>query len=493
MATESSAERSPVGGANSPNPATARQFGRQWLAMVAAIVLALITAWWSIGRETLRFPHRDTRLTAEHEPLAAAPNESGSAASEVANDDWPNLFGPRHDNSAAMVSQRVRPWGDQPPPERWRAVCGAGYSSPIVAKNRLVLLHRIGDEELVTCRDAATGEVQWERQYPTSFVCGSHYTSGPYSTPASDGDAVYTLGAQGELHCWSVADGQLRWSRSLSEEFQVPAGIFGAGHSPLLWGDRLVVNVGGSTENAGVVAFQKQTGEILWQSTSIGAAFATPRIARIHGRDWLFVLGLKGLVLLDPRSGTEHWQIPFEPKIPDSANAVTPFVSGDNVVVSAWGVGTKALMIAPDGVYSVLWDSKRTLTSQYTPLLEVGDCLVGVHALDNSLRGVDLHTGELRWRWKSELANCKPIQIGDQLVLFGEYGHLGLARCTAEGAVAECMTSEGLFGGRERCFSAPAFAHGRLYLRSEAELVCFDLTADSGSMVSSPPVDADAR
>ena len=413
-----------------------------------------------------------SRVSPDHQNGLSGP---GFVEATPRQRSWPNLFGPGHDNVAPVAGSSIPAWGDEGPREAWRIPCGTGYSSPVVWEDRLILLHRIDDEERVTCYDSTSARVIWEQSYPTSFECGSHYTHGPYSTPATDGEVVYTLGAQGQLHCWSLEDGELLWQRLLADEFQVPTEIFGQGHSPLLWGNKLILNVGGTTPNSGVVAFNRQSGDILWQSTSHGASYATPQPARIHDHDWLFVLTRRGLSLLDPESGAEQWMIPFEPTIPDAVNAVTPLVSDDLVWIAAWGVGTKVIRIAEDGSYNEVWFSRRSLTSQYTPLLSVGDCVIGVHALDNSLRCVEWDTGDLRWRWKSELANSKHIRVGNQIVLYGEYGHLGLADCRTDELGESCVTAQGLFGGKERCFSAPAYAAGRLYVRSESKIVCLDL------------------
>jgi outer membrane protein assembly factor BamB len=370
----------------------------------------------------------------------------------------------------------MTPWGPEGPPRLWKFVCGTGYSSPVVVRDRLILLHRVGDEELVSCLNADTGAPIWERRYPTAFVCGSHYTSGPYSTPTGDQQRIYTLGAEGQLHAWSAVDGSLVWQRQLRDEFQVPTGIFGMGHSPLLWNNLLIVNVGGTTPDSGIIAFKAESGEVAWRCTADGAAFATPRIARIHDQDYLFVLTRNGLAMLLPHTGALHWSMPFESRIPDSANAVSPLITGDLVMVCAWGVGTKVMRVAADGDVTEVWESKRQLTSQYTPLLAVDECVIGVHAFDNSLRCVDAHTGDVRWRWKSDFANCKNIRIGNHLILFGEYGHLGMLACRTDAAVLECATANGVFGGQSRCYAAPAYCGGRLYVRSEGELLCLRMT-----------------
>ena len=396
-------------------------------------------------------------------------------------DVWPNLFGPRHDSTAPPGGDRIPPWDDEGPPIVWRTPCGSGYSSPIVWRNRLILLDRLGNEERIACLRTSDGGLVWEHRYPTSFVCGSHYSSGPYSTPATDGEYVYALGAEGKLTCLTLAGGQVVWSCDLTAVFQVPPGVFGAGHSPLLWEERLILNVGGTAPESGIIAFDKRTGQVVWRATHHGAAFATPRLARIHDRSWLFVFTADGLSLLDPHSGQEQWCLEFASRVTDMYNAVTPLVHEDLVMISAWGVGSKVVRIHPDGSWTEVWDSNRLLTSQYTPLLAHQGCVMGVHALDNSLRCLELATGRLRWRWKSELGNAIPLAIGRQVILLGEYGHLGLIDWDTEQVVTQALTTKSLLGAGQRCFSAPAYAFGRLYLRNESEVLCLNLTGPAKS------------
>lgn len=413
---------------------------------------------------------------------SAAPSRPAAhhvaAAATLDSDAWPNLFGPTHDSVATWSKSSIPAWDEAGPSEAWRVPCGLGYSSPIVWHDRLILLERVGDEEIVSCRKTTDGSPIWEQRYPTTFVCGSTYTNGPYSTPATDGELVFTLGAQSQLHCWKLSDGSPVWSRMLKEEFAVPDDLFGSGHSPLLWGERLIVNVGGTKEESGIIAFDKQTGDIRWQSTNHGAAFATPKPARILDRDWLVVLSKDALSLLDPATGHERWSIDFEPQVPDAYNAVTPLVQGDVIMATAWGVGTQVFQIESDGAYAELWNSKRILTSQYAPLLAVDGCAVGVHQLDHTLRSVNLLTGEMQWRYRSELGASKHLVIGDRILLFGEYGHLGMIECRGDQLVEICLAQDSVFDGETRCFSAPAFVDGKLYLRNEAELVCLNLLAE---------------
>jgi hypothetical protein len=282
------------------------------------------------------------------------------------------------------------------------------------------------------------------------------------------------MGAQGRLSCLDLSTGDLSWQRGTSSEFQVAPDVFGVGHSPLLWNGLAIMNIGGTTPESGIIAFDLVTGAVRWQATDHGPSYATPVPAVIHGKDRLLVLTSAGLVMLDPADGRVFWEFPYESRIPDGYNAVTPAVWEDLVLVSVFGTGSACLQVHPDDSYSVPWEDRRKLTSQYNPLLCVDGCVYGVHATEKSFRCMELRSGQVRWRWKSLLARSTHLLAGDDILLFGEFGELGVIGADPEQIVELAMTPSSVFDG-ERCFSAPALAGGRLYLRNEQELACFEL------------------
>ncbi len=444
-----------------PDPVPIRRFRRPWL----PLGLLLFTVVAGTVAQLVGMRAVEPRVTTQR---ARSPSGAESTAAAA---DWPNLFGPTHDSRSPQVIRSD--WPSEGLPEAWRVPIGAGYSSPIVVGDRVLLLHRVADEEVVACLYASSGDSVWEHRYPTTFVCGSRYTHGPYSTPASDGECVVTLGAQGQLHCLDVADGSVLWEHETGEEFGVAKDIFGAGHSPLIWKDRVILNVGGKDSASGVVAFELSTGDIAWRAAGEGPSYATPLPATIHGRERLFVLTKAGLAMLDPADGRVFWTAPYTTNIPDAYAAVTPVVWDDLVFASLFGRGSMCLRVHSDDSYETVWDDRRRLTSQYNPVLCADGRLYGTHVTDKSFRCLDLESGEVLWRWKSPLARSTHLIAGGQILLFGEFGELGLIDLDARQAV-ERATTTSVFDG-ERCFSAPALANGFLFLRNEKELVCLDL------------------
>jgi outer membrane protein assembly factor BamB len=289
------------------------------------------------------------------------------------------------------------------------------------------------------------------------------------------------MGAEGEFVCLSLETGELLWRRQTSEEYGVPRDVFGVGHSPLLFEDLVILNIGGTIGESGIVAFDQATGAPRWSATRDGPSYATPVVARVYGRELLFVLTKAGLNALDPRTGEHFWFVEYQSQIADTATAVTPLVYGDIVLISVFGTGTQCLRVREQGPPETLWQDKRTLTSQFTPLSCVDGYVYGVHSLDQSFRCIELTSGRVQWRRKTDLRRCTHLVSDGRLWLYGEQGHLGLWDVDPGDCQERGLTAEPLLAGP--CFSAPALCRGRLLVRNERELACFDVRRAEGSAI----------
>src|SRR5262249_26076456 len=151
---------------------------------------------------------------------------------------------------------------------------------------------------------------RWKFAYPTRYNDDFGKGDGPRSTPLVAGGRVYTLGAEGTLHCLELETGKKVWERPLNEDYQVRKGVFGVSTSPLLDGDLLLVNVGG--KGAGIVAFARDTGKEVWRATGHEASYASPVAATIAGTRHVIFFTREGIVSLNPKDGTvrfsKHWR-----------------------------------------------------------------------------------------------------------------------------------------------------------------------------------------
>lgn len=387
---------------------------------------------------------------------------------------WPRLFGP-HRTSISGEVDLVTHWPAEGPPRQWESAAGTGYSSPVVGRGRVVLLHRIDGEERVDCLDAETGVPAWSFAYPTTYDCQYAHSEGPYSTPVIDGDRVYALGAEGQLHCLDLEDGKLIWRRLLHEEYQPPDRKWPHAGSPWIDGDLLILNLG--SPEAGILGMDKRTGANLWCADNEPAGCATPVTAVIHGMRHAFVFTNKSLVSLDPETGKIRWRVEHFCRAPDSDNSTSPLVSGDLVLaVTGPGPGALCLRILPDGGYQEVWRDRRALDSQFNTLIHVADHVYGFSSTrqdGSTLRCVHLPTGKLKWQWASDLARGQGLAVDGQLILWGEHGHLASLAVDPTQARPSCVTSEPLLEGP--CYSSPALSNGLLYLRNEKQLLCLNL------------------
>lgn len=383
------------------------------------------------------------------------------------------MFGPTNDSHTPEV---VAPesWSPAGPPEVWRCEVGGGYSSPVVAEGRVVVLHRQDDEEVVEAFDALTGDSLWTHRYPTDLVCPYDYSNGPYGTPTIRNGRVYSFGGQWQARCLDLPDGSVVWSRNLRDDYE-PLTIkgFPYGASPWIDDERLVINLG--DQDAGIVALDPETGQTVWAATDHRASYATPRYAKPHGEPTLYVFTFEGLVALNPRDGRVRWIEEHRPRSPLSVNATTPVVWGDRVLaVTGPGPGAVCFETTPGGTARRVWEDRRVIDSQFNTLMAVGGNVYGYTSSRNfqaSLRCVSLDTGKLQWEHQSELKRGSGLIAGDRLLLFGEAGHLAVVE--ADPAVPRiAYFSEGPLL-EAPCYSSPALSGGLLYLRNVGSLVCY--------------------
>ena len=128
----------------------------------AFIVLMGTGIVWSLSLRPATNPPPEPKPWTVAEIKKTAP----TASTEVSA--WPNLFGPLH-ISISTETGILTEWPESGPPELWRREVGLGYSSPITWGDQLIVLHRIGDEEIVECFNAETGETKWTYQYPVTY------------------------------------------------------------------------------------------------------------------------------------------------------------------------------------------------------------------------------------------------------------------------------------------------------------------------------------
>ncbi len=246
--------------------------------------------------------------------------------------DWPQFLGPTR-NGVYSGTNIAKAWPADGPPVRWQHKVGEGFSGPVVVGTKLILFHRVADKETVECLDTEKGGTLWSNSYPTHYRDDFGFDEGPRATPAIDDGRVYTLGAEGVLNCWNLADGKRLWTVDTKKEYGTQKGFFGIACSPLVESNLVLLNIGGR-DGAGIVAFDQQSGKLRWKATDQQASYSSPTTADIHGKHYAFFLTRDGLVMLSPASGQVAAEFPWRPPINASVSAATPLAIDDYIFLS---------------------------------------------------------------------------------------------------------------------------------------------------------------
>jgi outer membrane protein assembly factor BamB len=424
-------------------------------------------------------------LSAQSRPLS----KPAPLAKDAVTHDWTAFLGPAHNatSTETKLSRRL------PPPLIWEFTRGSGYASPAIAGTRLVYLHRLGEEEVVECLHAETGESQWRFRYPTTYEDRYGYNDGPRASPVIDAPRVYSMGAQGLLHCLDLATGAVIWKRDM-DAYRVPQDFFGTASTPLIEGKLLIVNVG-APGGPCVVGFDKTNGHEVWRAgTEWGPSYASPVPAVVHGKRRVFVFAggessppAGGLLSIDPANGRVDFVFPWRSRAHESVNASCPVVFGNKVFVSAsYRTGGALVAIGPDFSHRTLWTTQEFGLHFNTPVYKDGYLygFDGRNEPDASLACVDAATGRVVWRETPEgIYRGSLLAVDGQFLCLGEHGDLLWLDLKPIGYRE--VSRARLFAARES-WGLPVLSRGLLYVaqntqdvrtRARPRLLCYDLRA----------------
>ncbi len=424
-------------------------------------------------------------------------------SSLVGADDWPGWMGPSRDGvyRETGIIDEVPASGL---PVKWRTAIQGGYAGPAAADGRVFVFDYLKEsgesindpgtraqltgKERLTVLDASTGQQLWRHAYDCRYSIS--YPAGPRCTPTIDGDKVYILGSEGDLKCLDVSDGDLVWSRSLTRDLGAEVPIWGFAAHPLVDGDLLYCMVGGPGQ--GVVAFDKNSGKVVWKALDAKSGYCPPTIIDAGGTRQLIIFHPEAIESLDPASGSKHWSIPISPSYEMSISR--PVVEGNLMFASS--IHSEAVLIelasdSPKARERWRGEPKNAVHSGNSTPAFVDGVIYGTDCNVGSLIAVSSKDGSRLWetfqatkpgekrRIKHGTAFITRIGDSDRFLLMSETGDLLMAKLTAEGyedlgrfhaldPTAECF-------GRSVVWSHPAYANRTAYIRNDKEIVAIDL------------------
>ena len=399
------------------------------------------------------------------------------SALESSAGDWPQILGPHRDGVASdeMLADR---WPYSGPKLLWESKIGSGYAGPAVADRRVIIFHRIGNNERIESLDADTGEELWNVDWEATYGGGVNADKGPRCVPLiHKSSTVIAFGAAGRVYCVDFDSGAEIWTRDLYGDYRGDEGYFGAGSAPIVVDDIVLINVGGRSD-AGIVALSIQDGTTIWTATRAGASYSSP-VKMPHGANQrvVFVTRL-GTFLIDATTGEVLDSLPFGKRGP-TVNAAMPLVIGDHMFLTAsYGIGAAWLQIS-NRQMKVRWQKSEVLSSQYNSCIYHEGKLYGIHGREDvgraELRCIDAKSGTVLWR-ETGFGVAHLILANDQILALKSNGQLVHLKANPERF--ELIQKGQVFENTTRAL--PALANGKFYARSNHrndQLRCFDIGA----------------
>jgi outer membrane protein assembly factor BamB len=390
-------------------------------------------------------------------------------APAASGDDWPQLWGP---TVTAAVEPKDSPRGAALR-ELWRRPIGSGFSGIAVAGERGYTGESDGTTDHAIAFDRRTGKTLWRAALGETYRGHDGSRDGPIATPAVSAGRVFMLGPRGLLLALDAASGRELWRKDVAAEASVKAPTYGFGGSPILDGERVVLQVGGA-EKSGLVAYEAASGALAWSALhaqtkgdSGGYTMAVP--ATLGGERQLVVVGHDRVFAVRAADGALAWGHALaEPEEPMRAPLVLP---GDQLLVSRF-TGSTLLKLAREGTAwkaAPAWQSVR-IKGGLSPTVHEGGSLYGFSG--QYLVCLDLATGEPRWREKTRPGSL--IRVGQKLVLLGEES--GVLRVLTAGATGyQELARASAFNAGALSATGPSYADKRLYLRNVEEMVAYAL------------------
>jgi outer membrane protein assembly factor BamB len=401
------------------------------------------------------------------------------AVAEAKKGEWSRWRGPNGDGISAEKGLLTE-WPNEGPPLDWQAKgFGSGFSSVAVAGGKIFTL---GNKDGKCCLIAASvkdGAVLWT----TPFGNG-----GPNCTPTVDGNLVFGVSHDGDLACCNAKTGKLLWSKNFPRDFggKMHSG-WGYSESPLVDGDRLIVTPG--ADKALLAALDKKSGKVIWQTEASGqqlgrsggdgAAYASIVISHAAGVKQYVTLVGRGLVGVDAASGKLLWN--YNGVANGTANIPTPIIRGDYVFGSSgYGKGSALLKIAKSGgklaAEEEYFLEGNKLQNHHGGMIRLGDYIYMGHGHNEGFPVcIEMATGQDAWRiGRGPGGSSAAIAYAD--------GHLYFRYQDGTMALIEANPKEYVLKGKFKLkthngesWPHPVIAGGKLYLRDQDDLLCYDV------------------
>ncbi len=390
--------------------------------------------------------------------------------------DWPQWRGPDR-TDISQETGLLKEWPEGGPPRAWLFEdCGLGYSGPAIVGSQLFLMGSRGGKAQLICLNVETGKELWATDMGEAYE--NNWGDGPRGTPTVDGKLVYAMSGRGDLICARTDDGEVVWHKQMSDlGGSIPE--WGYAESPLVDGNQVVCTPGG--DQGAMVALNKLSGDKLWQSQEFtdGAQYVSMVLAEHQGTRQYVQMTKESVVGIEADSGKMLWQVDWPGRV---AVIPTPIYHDGYVYVTAgYGVGCMLLKLGENNEVTEVYDAKakKVMKNHHGGVLLYEGHLYG-HSDGPGWVCQEWLTGEQVWRERSALGKGA-VGFADGMLycLSEDEGEVVLAEATPNGwnekgrFVLEPQTEQRK--PRGRIWTHPVIVDGKLFLRDQELLFCYDV------------------
>jgi len=397
----------------------------------------------------------------------------GKDSLQIGDTDWVSWYGP--DGNRIAKEKGIQTDWSKGLKKVWEVnyLCqgksSASWSSPVIQGNRLVVCGRDTENDLVFSLNPENGDLIWFQSYSTN--ASSSHGSGPRATPFIDGNRVYTFGRGGDLACWDLLNGDAIWKKNVMDEGGEDP-TWGHSSSPLVFNNLVFTQGGGQCRT---IAYNKNTGEVVWKSGTGPAGYAAYKVTEIAGKQILLSFHGTGLAALSMDNGEELWNVVWRTSY--DVNATTPVVMEDKVfITSGYGTGSMLLAIKSERADS-LWGSKAFSAHHSDPYI-IDGYIYGYSGDSFQNKGafkcIDLKTGEEKWS-TNEIGWGTCVLVDGYLLCSDIKGNIALVRPSPDKFIKVTSLPSALGDIKGPVWTTPVVSNGHLYLRFKQKLVCYNI------------------
>lgn len=395
----------------------------------------------------------------------------GSSGGGSTPGDWPQWRGPNRDD-VSQETGLLKKWPSDGPKRVWVSEeAGLGYSGFAVVGGKLYTMGLYDAEEKLICLDTATGKKLWES--PVGAIYKNKWGDGPRCTPTVAGGKVYALGGNGDLICADAESGKQEWSISLIKDLGGVLQNWGYTESPLVDGDLVIVTPGGS--KGAIAGIDAKSGKVKWQTSDVTENAQYSSIIPIdHGGQRQYVQLLMKSIVSVSKEGKVLWKTDFP-----GAVAVIPtpiFKDGQVYVTAGYKVGSKSVKIDGNSVTEVY--SNPDMQNHHGGVILIDGKLYG-HSDKGGWTCQDFKTGEIVWQDKGIGKGAVASADGMLYCQAENDGTIALVKVSDKGwemvssFKLQAQTSQRAKDGR--IWTHPVISNGKLYLRDQEFISCYDV------------------